>query len=72
MYLAPPRDKSTFLPWNGDPGTISTLREIAGKKEYWIKLEGYLSEENGANTVSFDNIACIKSICKCCKIAENL
>jgi hypothetical protein len=65
LFLAPPREKSSFSPWKrGDHTTIETLRATVVNVDFWTKLMNHLWEENGANSVSNDNIACIKSICK--------
>ncbi|KAI0322289.1 hypothetical protein OF83DRAFT_1094493 [Amylostereum chailletii] len=62
-YRFPHPTKPSLKPWDSEcEEAIAAVREVALDPKFWKELSVHFSAENLADTVTTDNISCVKSI----------
>jgi hypothetical protein len=56
---------STVGPWEAESqSAVDALRKRATESTFWESLKEHYTEENQAETINYDNVSFVKSICK--------
>ncbi|KZT19390.1 hypothetical protein NEOLEDRAFT_1142177 [Neolentinus lepideus HHB14362 ss-1] len=61
-FLLPPTDNAAQIWEPASMDAISAIRTMAMDTSYWKRLSNHFSSENHAETISQDNVSCVKSI----------